>query len=134
MFDTERRRAKKFVEGLVLALRSRVLGFRCPTLADAVELAARYEDDRKLFLEEHPKGKGKSSSQQPSVSGGLSSGSSGSSRKKRKEHSDFVAEEGRSSFGRGSSRYSQTGSSGGPKTCFKCGKPGHMALYYNSKP
>ena len=58
VFDSERCRAKKFVEGLVPALRSRVLGFRCPTLADAVELAARYEDDRKLFLEEHPKGKG----------------------------------------------------------------------------
>ena len=84
-FDTEKQRAKRFVEGLNPTLRSRVLGYRCPTLVDAVDLAAWYEDDRKLIQEECPKGKGKMFTPQPSASRVPSSGSSGSSGKKRNE-------------------------------------------------
>ena len=46
VFDTEKRRAKRFVEGLTPALRSRILGNWCSTLADVVDLSVRYEDDR----------------------------------------------------------------------------------------
>ena len=129
VFDTEKRQAKRFVEGLNPALRSRVLGYRCPTLVDAVELAALYEDDHKLFLEKPRKGKGKMFTSQPYALGGPSSGSSGSSRKKRKEHSNSVAEDGHGGTGRGSTRHSHIGSSSGPRSCFNYGKPGHLAMH-----
>ena len=129
VFDTEMHRAKGFVEGLNPALWSRVLGYQCPTLVDAVELAAWYEDDHKLFLEERPKRKGKIFTPRPYAPGGPSSGSSGSSGKKRKECSDSVAEEGHSVAGRGSTGHSQIGSSSWPRSCFNCGKPGHLVVH-----
>ena len=54
--------------GLNPALRSRVLGYWCPTLVDAVGLVAQYEDDQKQFLEERPMGKGKMFPPRPSPS------------------------------------------------------------------
>ena len=127
MFDTEKHKAKRLMEGLNPARMSRVLGYQCPTLVDAVDLAVWYEDDRKLFLEERPKGKGKMFTPRPSTFGVPSSGSS---RKKRKEHSNSVTREGCSVLGRGSTGYSQTGSSSGPRerSCFTCDQSGHIAV------
>ena len=115
------------MEGLTPALWLRVLGYRCPTLVDVVDMAARYEDDYKLFMEECPKGKMKAFTPWSYTPGGPSSGSSGSSRQKRKERSDSISEEGRSVSRRGSMGHSQTGSSRKPRSCYSCGKPGHIA-------
>ena len=58
-FDTEQRKAKRFVEGLNQGLRLRVMGYRCQTLPDAVDLAAHFENEHKRHMESQPKGKGK---------------------------------------------------------------------------
>ena len=45
--DFEERRAKRFVEGLNSELRRKVMGYRCQTLSDVVDLTAWFEDDYK---------------------------------------------------------------------------------------
>ena len=58
-FDLDERRAKRFVEGLQPGLRRNVMGYKCWTLRDAVDLAFCFEEDYKQFKDGQPKGKGK---------------------------------------------------------------------------
>ena len=41
----------RFVEGLNPGLKLKVMGYQCQTLLDAVDLAARFEDEYKEYLE-----------------------------------------------------------------------------------
>ena len=50
-FDSEKRRAKRFVEGLNPGLRMKVMGYQCRILLDAVDLAVRFEDEYKQYIE-----------------------------------------------------------------------------------
>ena len=60
-FDSEERRAKRFIEGLHSGLRLKVMGYRCWTLLDEVDLASRFKDEHKRYMESQSKGKGKMS-------------------------------------------------------------------------
>ena len=62
------------MEGLNLSLMMKVMGYRCRTLLDAVDLAAWFEDEYKKYLESQPKGKGKMFALRPSTSEVPSSG------------------------------------------------------------
>ena len=109
-FDSEECRTKRFMEGLNLELRGKVMGYRCQTLSDAMDLAARFEDDNKKNMESEPKGKRKMFGPQSYTPGMPSFASSGSFRKKRKAG---PASHGRRSFAKGGcARFSQSRSSG----------------------
>ena len=103
------------------------MGYRCQTLSDVVDLAARFEDDYKQNLEGEPKGKGKMLTPHSFSSGTPSSTSTESSGWKRKAG---PASHGRRSFAKGGSagfnQSRSSGSSWGEKTCFGCGQPGHI--------
>ena len=60
-FDSEEQRAERFLECLQSGLRLKVMACRCQTMAKMVEMASRFEDEYKKFLEDHPKGKSKTS-------------------------------------------------------------------------
>lgn len=60
-FDSKERRAKRFLEDLQPELRLKVMVCRCQTVAEMDEMASRFEDEYKKYMEDHPKGKSKTS-------------------------------------------------------------------------
>ena len=60
-FDSKERRANRFLEGLQPSLRVKVMGCRCTTVTDMVQMASRFEEEYQQFVEGHSKGKTKSS-------------------------------------------------------------------------
>ena len=60
-FDSEERRANKFLEGLQRSLRVKVMGCRCTMIADMVQMASHFEEEYQQFAEGRSKGKTKSS-------------------------------------------------------------------------
>ena len=60
-FDSEERWANRFLEGLQPSLRVKLMGCRCMTIADMVQMASRFEEEYQQFVEGRLKGKTKSS-------------------------------------------------------------------------
>ena len=113
VFDSEELQAKRFMEGLQPRLKLKVMAYRCQTIVEMVEMASRFEDEYKQYMEGRPKGKSKTSfasrfsfSSMPSSSGTASAG------KRRKDRAGGVFGARHSFAGGSDAGPSQTGSSG----------------------
>ena len=100
-FDSEERRAERFLEGLQPSLRVKVMDCRCTTVAEMVQMASRFEEEYNQYVSGHSKGKAKlpftsrfSVSSPPSSSGMSSPG-------KRKKDRSGSGSGARRSFARG---------------------------------
>ena len=60
-FDSEEKQVNRFLEGLQLSLRVKVMGCRCTTVADMVQMASHFEDEYQQYLRGRSKGKTKTS-------------------------------------------------------------------------
>lgn len=121
-FDCEEARTDRFVSGLRDGLRSRIILGECKELRTVIMRAIRIEKDFAKIQDRKGKTRTFTKTPQAEYRPPYSSGSSGSDKKRKFQSGSYY----RGSSGGNSSVGSDRGSVN-MRTCYNCGRPGHLA-------